>query len=163
MNPVSIPELWQDNKANTHTHLLDLSEQFSGSAFQTLMERRSGDQINRNFHWQACEVCFPQPFVQRPHRAGFRLRDCSLSMKCNSRNRKLEHIQGRLLYHCFPSSPPIFPGCDNFLCCAGWSCHGTTLVTPCSPITTEAAGKTGSSTRGYLSTDTHMLLTNPLP
>lgn len=40
MNPVSIPELWQDNKANTHTHLLDLSEQFSGSAFQTLMERR---------------------------------------------------------------------------------------------------------------------------
>lgn len=109
------------------------------------------------------KVCFPQPFVQRPHRAGFRLRDCSLSMKCNSRNRKLEHIQGRLLYHCFPSSPPIFPGCDNFLCCAGWSCHGTTLVTPCSPITTEAAGKTGSSTRGYLSTDTHMLLTNPLP
>lgn len=81
-------------QTHTHTHLLDLSEQFSGSAFQTLMETRSGDQINRNFHWQACEVCFPQPFVQRPHRAGFRLRDCSLSMKCNSRNRKLEHTQG---------------------------------------------------------------------
>lgn len=48
---------------HTHTqHLLDLSEQFPCSAFLTLMETRSRDQINRNFHWSrpvryVCSIC----------------------------------------------------------------------------------------------------------
>lgn len=47
------------------------------------------------------------------------------------------------LYHRFPSSLHVLPGCDHFLCCwgAGWCWHSDTV---CLSVTTVAAGKLDS-------------------